>query len=253
MSVKVIINADDFGQSKSISDGIVEAFNQGLISSTTLMVNQQGSEYAINLAKANPNLAVGLHVVLTNGKPLTSAASLINDEGVMTRENQTRELVYEDVYTEIKAQLEKLINNGIDVTHLDTHHFSPDNPVIRDALIAVALEYDLPLRYDNDTYKPMIDTNGIITTELFCRDYFKDKAIAETVFYFITDHIDAESIEIMTHCGFIDEEAREITGYVTREREIEQLRRLKLRTDLYEKIELINYRDLKEYKKGLNR
>ena len=76
---KVIINADDFGYSSAVNLGIITSHKKGILTSTTLMANMSGCDEAIMLAKENPNLGVGCHLVLTCGKPLTKGASLINE------------------------------------------------------------------------------------------------------------------------------------------------------------------------------
>ena len=67
---RLIINADDLGWSRGISDGIFLAHRQGLVTSASLMVNQPASEYALVLANQNPRLAVGIHLNLCTGAPV---------------------------------------------------------------------------------------------------------------------------------------------------------------------------------------
>ena len=68
--MKLIINADDFGLSKSITDGIIEWILNGYITSTTIMANMRYAEYAVKEAIKNNIDCVGLHINLTVGKPL---------------------------------------------------------------------------------------------------------------------------------------------------------------------------------------
>ncbi len=72
------MNADDFGLIELVSEGIIEAFNNAQVSSTTLMVNTPGTEHAVGLAERHPTLGVGLHFNLTEGRPLTAAPSLVD-------------------------------------------------------------------------------------------------------------------------------------------------------------------------------
>lgn len=64
---KVIINADDFGYSAAVNAGIIKAYQDGVLTSTTLMANMSGRDGAIQLAKENQGLGVGGHLVLTCG------------------------------------------------------------------------------------------------------------------------------------------------------------------------------------------
>jgi predicted glycoside hydrolase/deacetylase ChbG (UPF0249 family) len=64
----LIINGDDFGYSPQVNKAIVTAHERGILTSTSLMVSGDAFEEAVNLAKAHPNLGVGLHLVLGCGK-----------------------------------------------------------------------------------------------------------------------------------------------------------------------------------------
>lgn len=68
--MKLIINADDFGLSKSITDGIIEGIQGGYITSTSIMANMEYAGYAIDCAIKNNISHIGLHVTLTAGKPI---------------------------------------------------------------------------------------------------------------------------------------------------------------------------------------
>ncbi len=70
MEQRLIINADDFGLCESVNKGIVEAHTKGVLTSTTIMANMPAAEQAVELAKNLPTLGVGVHLNLTNGKPL---------------------------------------------------------------------------------------------------------------------------------------------------------------------------------------
>ena len=76
MEKRIVINADDFGLCEGVNKGIVEAHSKGVLTSATIMVNMPAAEQAVDLAKNLPNLGVGVHLNLTNGKPLCQ------DEGV---------------------------------------------------------------------------------------------------------------------------------------------------------------------------
>ena len=78
---RLIVNADDFGLAGSVSTGIIDVYQSGQLSSTTLMVNMPGTEEAVDLAERHPGLGVGLHFNLTEGRPLTDALSLVDSDG----------------------------------------------------------------------------------------------------------------------------------------------------------------------------
>lgn len=79
--MKLIINADDYGLSKSISDGIILGIREGYITSTSIMANMTWAEYAIQKALEYNIDCIGLHINLTVGKPILKNDNLINNNG----------------------------------------------------------------------------------------------------------------------------------------------------------------------------
>ncbi len=75
----LIVNADDFGLSKGQNYGIIEACRNGIVTSTTALVNGQAIDHAVQLSRDEPSLAIGMHFVLTMGKPLTAMPGLTRD------------------------------------------------------------------------------------------------------------------------------------------------------------------------------
>src|SRR4051794_25071988 len=64
---RLIVNADDFGRSANINCAVVRAHLEGILTTASLMVNEQGSDEAITLARENPRLGIGLHLTLLCG------------------------------------------------------------------------------------------------------------------------------------------------------------------------------------------
>lgn len=131
--MKLIINADDFGASSLVNKAIIEAFNEKLISSATIMVNTPSFDEACNLInKFNLHGKIGLHINLTEGSPLTERITYIERFCDITSKKfkpfgnifcinrKERRAIKEEVL----AQYEKLISNGITPTHFDSHHHS---------------------------------------------------------------------------------------------------------------------------------
>jgi predicted glycoside hydrolase/deacetylase ChbG (UPF0249 family) len=127
---RVVINADDYGASQNINAAIAEAFAAGLISSATIMANTPGFLEACTLAKQSGFAdRIGLHLNLTAGKPLTSGITrcpnFCKQDGewrpprrilwVNRREASALEM-------EITAQIRACIDQGINPTHIDSHH-----------------------------------------------------------------------------------------------------------------------------------
>jgi predicted glycoside hydrolase/deacetylase ChbG (UPF0249 family) len=246
--MKIIINADDFGFSSSINQGIIDSFKEGLISTTTIMINMPYAKEGVDLWKQNKDLGLGLHINLTVGNPISdikSIPSLVNNEGIFNyiRDWKNHNFNNEEVYTEVKAQIEKLKSYGAEIDHLDCHHDLMNNEIFRKVFFRLALEYNLPVRSDNDEAKKEAIELGVKTTDLWCHDFFKDNARYQTIIDYIESHKDASSIEFMTHLGYIDEDTRRRTSHLTREEEIEALKELKA-TGFYDSINLVTYKEL---------
>src|SRR5262245_50893107 len=81
---RLIVNADDFGRSTSINAAVIDDHQRGILTSASLMVNGDACAEAVKLAKANPKLAVGLHLTLCCGHsalPFSKIPRLVNQQG----------------------------------------------------------------------------------------------------------------------------------------------------------------------------
>ena len=116
---RLVVNADDFGYTRDVNSGIIEAHRRGILTATTLMANGKEFEHALELAHANPDLDIGCHLVLIGGKSLLPGGhSLPASVPEFLQRLALRQL---KPYDELRAQIEKIIKAGIQPTHLDTH------------------------------------------------------------------------------------------------------------------------------------
>lgn len=147
---KVIINADDFGYSSAVNLGIIKAYKEGILTSTTLMANMPGCDEAIKLAKENPDLGVGGHLVLTCGKPLTKGESLIDGNGdfysLAEYKKHRNEMCDEEIFQEWCHQIDYLMDHGLKLTHLDSHHHAHTFPENLEITKRIADKYHLCFR-----------------------------------------------------------------------------------------------------------
>ncbi len=149
MPARLIINADDFGLTLGINRAIAELHRTGVLTSATLMATGPAFEDAVAIARANPTLGVGCHIVLTDGFPVShpdSIPTLIGGDGKTFRPS-LGEFVFElvrgkvsedDIAREALAQIQKLQRAGIDVTHLDTHKHTHLFPSVARPLLHLA-------------------------------------------------------------------------------------------------------------------
>ncbi|UOQ94545.1 chitin disaccharide deacetylase [Halobacillus shinanisalinarum] len=202
MRKKLIINADDFGYSRGINFGIIDAHHNGVLTSTTLMTNMPGASHAYQLANETPTLGVGIHLTLTAGSPILKHLQTITDENGHFR-NLKYYLGFFDVdlvevYEEWKAQIKQAIANGIQPTHLDSHHHIHSYGELTEVVIDLAKEFDLPVRrvFEPETN----ELSTIRTTEAF---EYKIDTIKDPI-KLAEKFSDAQSIEVMTHPAYLD-------------------------------------------------
>ncbi|MHC4154180.1 MAG: carbohydrate deacetylase [Planctomycetota bacterium] len=150
---KLIVNADDFGFSKAVTDGIIDCHQHGCVTSTTLMANMPATEYAAEQAAGLPGLSVGVHLVLNGGRPISHPASipdLVNADGSFfgageaVRRAKCLQLPTEQAEEEFSAQVEKCLSLGINPTHCDSHHNITVNPQPCIAMMRVAKRFNIP-------------------------------------------------------------------------------------------------------------
>ena len=129
--LRLIVNADDFGMTEAVNQGIVEAHDRGIVTSASIMATGSAFEHAVALAKTRPGLAVGVHLTLTEQRPLigtAAAPSLVGRDGRFPRHlvqfakpYLRGKVALVEVRAELDAQIRKVRDAGIAVSHLDGH------------------------------------------------------------------------------------------------------------------------------------
>lgn len=129
----LVVNADDFGFTRDVNQGIVEAHRNGILTSATLMATGAAFDDAVRLACENPSLDVGCHLVLVGSPGFPEAIpQLIVGIRKMP------------VYDLLAAQVSKIVRAGIEPTHLDTHKHTHLLPPVLDAVARISEEFKIP-------------------------------------------------------------------------------------------------------------
>lgn len=237
--MKLIINADDFGLSKSITDGIIIGIKEGYITSTTIMANMPYAKYAINEAIKNNINCIGLHINLTVGKPILKNDNLVDENGLFLynrKQIQNEQLTYNDAFNEIIAQIdmvEKYSNGRIKIDHLDTHHHLFDNEKIKEAVVDVAKKLNIPIRNEG--------VASVKKPDVLYHDFTINNVNVESLREILSKFSNQNVIvELMTHPGLIDEYTKTVTSYLDREKELNILRQAK-ETGVFDNIELVSF------------
>jgi len=127
----LIVNADDLGWTEGVNRGIAEAHGNGIVTSASILANAVAFASATELARATPRLGVGVHLNLSDGRPVVPSElvkSLLDDQGNFAAGPENlllrlarRALRLEEVEREWDAQIQKVRDARIEVTHLDGH------------------------------------------------------------------------------------------------------------------------------------
>ena len=244
MIKKLIVNSDDFGITEGVTIGTIHAHLDGIVTSTTTMMNMPFAKFALELAKQYPTLGVGIHFVLSAGKPLTNGKCFTDENGNFKRLNTYNISEYEfdeeEVYLEWKTQMEKYIEYaGKKPTHIDSHHHVHLQSSLQKVAIRLAKEYDLPMRQREKIY------DGY--------EYARcaDKMYSDLITYdFVTSEFDTDEdiIEFMCHPAYLDQLLYTTSSYaIDRMKEMELLRSQEIKDFIKNNnIELINYGQLKK-------
>jgi len=137
---RLIVNADDLGRSHSINQAVIRAHHEGILTTASLMVNEPGFDEAVELARENPKLGIGLHLSLVCGLsalPPGKIPGLVNAHGEFSNEPVAVGFRYffnrglrEQLRAEIHAQFAKFRATGLPLDHVDGHLHLHLHPVI---------------------------------------------------------------------------------------------------------------------------
>lgn len=151
---RLVVNADDFGFSAGVNRGILEAHAAGVVSSVSVLVNTPGWPDARDRLRAiGGTLGVGLHLNLTTGAPLTTAPSLttppptarFHSLAALVARALTGRLDPAHVAAECAAQLARLREAGVRVTHIDSHRHVHALPGVWGVVIETARREWVPV------------------------------------------------------------------------------------------------------------
>lgn len=153
---QLIVNADDFGRAPGVNRGIIEAHLNGIVTSTTVMINLPDAAPALEMARRDaPELGLGLHVNLTKGRPVSppqTVRSLLAENGefhfISAWPRLYDQLNPDHIQREIAAQVARFVElTGRPPDHLDAHHHAAYlHPVALEALLEISRGYNIPLR-----------------------------------------------------------------------------------------------------------
>lgn len=151
---QLIVNADDFGLHPLINAGIIKGHQEGFITSTSLMPSAPCWQEAVRLAKENPRLGIGVHLTLVGGVPSVlpkeKVSSLLDDDGLFLPDYVAFAKRYyggavkrSELEAELRAQLERALSCGVNITHIDSHQHTHVLPGINSLVLKLSNEYNI--------------------------------------------------------------------------------------------------------------
>jgi len=255
MSKKLIINADDYGRSPGVSRGILRAHQEGIVTSTTVMVNQPDVESQLAEALNCPKLGLGLHLVFSAWRPILppeAIPSLVDSDGLFLSQHElwarAEEVSPAHLHAEFRAQMERFQRlAGRLPDHVDCHHFVHLYPPFFQVYAELAAEFHTPLRvpfppeadfrravatlpyleeFPLDLVRGMVVTNSALLEsrhlshpDHFISTFFGREALTLDYLLHLLRTLPDGTSELMCHPGY-DDQALAGSTY-RREREIE--------------------------------
>lgn len=250
---QLIVNADDYGTTPGVSRGILRAHSEGIVTSTSVMINMPAAaEWTRRAVEEAPDLGLGLHFTLTAGPPVSDQAdvgSLVGSDGSFlprqTIAMNAHRLDRAQVEREMRAQIEAFTRiAGRAPDHLDSHHhITYVSPPLAQLTITLAAELGVPIRNPLPThedipalaawidrqvgYAPgeayvaelanilgaMTSSAGVRTPDAFVAAFYGDRATLGDLLLVLLDLPEGIS-ELMCHPGEVDDELRAKSGYL---------------------------------------
>ena len=281
MAGRLIVNADDYGRTPAVSRGIVQAHRQGIVTSTTVMVNQPGIEAQMDEALLCPGLGIGLHLVFTAWRPVLPPArvpGLVDERGFFLEQHSVWARAEEIPAAQLRAELEAQIERfralaGRLPDHLDCHHFVHLYPPFFQVYADLALENGLPLRvpfppetefpraarslpflegFPRDLVRGMIATNsallrvrGLRHPDHFIGTFFGREAVTVEGLTGLLEGLPEGTSELMCHPGYDDGALSSSSYRLEREAELDVLTRAEVRATVRRLgIELVTFEGL---------
>lgn len=149
----LIITADDFGLAPEVNEAVERAHRDGVLSAASLMVAGPAAKEAVALAHRTPSLCVGLHLVLSQGRPtlpVSEVPDLVDSDGMLRANLFTlgvdiafRPRVRRQVAAEIEAQFRAFARTGLPLDHVSGHEHFHIHPVIARILLDIGPRYGM--------------------------------------------------------------------------------------------------------------
>jgi chitin disaccharide deacetylase len=151
----LIVTADDLCMSEGITEGIIEAYRNGIVTTTSALMNYPGArETLIRVNVENPALPIGIHLNITTGRPVLPTEeipSLVDRNGYFHHSHKIikhlSNISIDELRSEVNAQIDLFLSTGVPLDHINSENhilalYTPFHEVMRE----LAVKYDTPVR-----------------------------------------------------------------------------------------------------------
>lgn len=234
----LIINADDLGSDIARNEGIFKAIDAGIVTSASILVNGPAFDDVVKRINITPysNVSFGLHLNISQGTPVSRNLKMLVDENnlflgkakvLFLLSSHVFEPVIGEIEREVETQIEKLLDSGVDITHIDSHHhvhvFPAVAPIVMKAArkygihrmrvpeepsnTAICLPSDLSVTEEAEFFslfarqiRPLLPAWGITAPDHFRGLYMKGR-LSPAVLVEVAEHLNNGITELMVHPG----------------------------------------------------
>ncbi|HNX68860.1 MAG TPA: ChbG/HpnK family deacetylase [Candidatus Omnitrophota bacterium] len=225
----LIVNADDCNLTPKVTEAILKAHQNGIVASTTFMINLSTAPDVVREVLACKKLGLGLHLNITLGEPVAKKAlvkSLIRKDGRFKKQAEYLAKKFppvEEISEEFKAQLQRFVKVFKRLpTHVDVHHHMHDHMPFFIALAALVKKHGLPVRWSRILNEPGVRATHkyLKTTDHFYGNLDPHTFWTDEVLRHLLFTLPEGTSEIMCHPGWVDDELCAISSLTfPRERE----------------------------------
>ena len=209
---RLIVNADDFGFTRGVNEGILRAHREGIVTATTLMADGPAFEQAAEMARSTPTLDVGVHLVLwpEDGRLPLRLPSFVA---------RALSSSAPDIEREFSRQVEKVMAAGLTPSHLDTHKHVHLLPKVMTAVVRVALRFRIAW-VRRPLHARQITAHGLLTPDHFVGIRLTGRMNRERLLARLK-RLRPGLTELMCHPGLCDDELRRAPTRLKQERQVE--------------------------------
>lgn len=250
---QLVVNADDFGFTPDVNEGIVECHRGGILTATTIMANGAAFDDAVRLARETPGLDIGVHLTLVSGSSVVDGKPLPLTVSQLLTDVLRRRM---DVYGELRAQIRKVVDAGLRPTHLDTHKHTHLFPPVLDAVARLSREFEIPWvrrPFDFPLNAMPVPTAKRLTSQALSLLRRRFHRVLESHGCLTTDHFAGFQItgrfrtaELVELIGVIPEGTTELMCHPGRCRETLRQARTRLKESREHELEALMSRDVRD-------